>query len=73
MKPIELLRQLISNSSRRRQLVADPFLGSGSTLIASELLGRRCAGIELDPTYCDVVLARFEAITGIQPLLLERA
>jgi len=72
MKPIELLRQLISNSSRRRQVVLDPFLGAGSALIASELLGRRCIGVEIDPAYCDVVLARFEAITGTAPTLVER-
>jgi DNA modification methylase len=72
MKPIELLRELISNSSRRHQVVLDPFLGSGSTLIASELLGRRCVGIEIDPRYCDVVLARFEAITGVEPTLVDR-
>ncbi|MDP9269656.1 MAG: site-specific DNA-methyltransferase, partial [Chloroflexota bacterium] len=67
-KPVELLRRFISNSSRRDQIVLDPFLGSGSTLIAAELLQRRCFGIEIDPAYCDVALARYEAVTGRRAL-----
>jgi DNA modification methylase len=64
MKPVELLRRLISNSTRRGQTVLDPFVGSGSTLIACESLERRCIATEISPEYCDVVLARFEALTG---------
>ena len=63
-KPVELLRRLIANSSRRRQRVLDPFAGSGSTLIACEMLERRCLAVEINPSYCDVIIARFEAITG---------
>ncbi|MDP9331540.1 MAG: DNA modification methylase [Actinomycetota bacterium] len=63
-KPVELIRQLVSNSSRRDHLVLDPFAGSGSTIIACEVLGRRAATMELDPAYCDVAVARFEAATG---------
>jgi DNA modification methylase len=55
---------LIQNSSRRHQLVLDPFAGSGSSLIACELLERRFYGVEIDPGYCDVAIARFEAVTG---------
>src|SRR4029079_2241045 len=63
MKPIELLRRLISNSTPRGQSVLDPFAGSGSTLIACEILARRCIATEISPAYCDVTLARFEALT----------
>ena len=63
-KPVELLRRLIANGSRSGQGVLDPFAGSGSTLVAAELLGRRGFGVEIDPTYCDVALARLEAATG---------
>ncbi len=63
-KPVELLRRLIENSSRRDQVVLDPFAGSGSSLIACELLERRFYGIEIDPDYCDVAIARFEAVSG---------
>jgi DNA modification methylase len=44
--------------------VYDPFLGSGTTVIACERLGRRCFGLELDPGYCDVIVKRFENFTG---------
>lgn len=64
MKPVELLRNLILNSSKIDDWVYDPFLGSGSTLIACEQTRRRCLGIELDPEYCQVVIDRFEKVTG---------
>jgi DNA modification methylase len=63
-KPVELIRRLIANSSRSGQGVLDPFCGSGTTLVACELLGRRGFGVEIDPGYCDVALARLEALTG---------
>ncbi|HEV8176416.1 MAG TPA: DNA modification methylase [Gemmatimonadales bacterium] len=63
-KPVELLRRLVSNSSRRGQIVLDCFGGSGSTLIACEDLSRRAFLMELDPAYCDVIIARFETLTG---------
>jgi DNA modification methylase len=63
-KPVELIRRLVSNSSRRGQVVLDPFAGSGTTLIACEELARRAFVMELDPGYCDVIIARYEALTG---------
>lgn len=60
MKPVGLLRNLILNSSKINDWVYDPFLGSGSTLIACEQTKRRCLGIELDPEYCRVVIDRYE-------------
>jgi DNA modification methylase len=64
MKPLALMEKAVENSSREGDLVLDLFLGSGSTLIASERTGRVCYGVEIDPHYCSVVLARWEAFTG---------
>jgi len=65
-KPIPLLRHLLLNSSRIGDTVYEPFLGSGSLLMAAEQTKRRCIGIELDPKYCRVVIERFEKLTGIR-------
>jgi DNA modification methylase len=62
MKPIKLLAPLIENSSRVGQLVADGFLGSGSTMVASHQLKRKCYGIELDPKYCQVIVDRMKKL-----------
>jgi DNA modification methylase len=64
MKPLALIERAIANSSRDGDLVLDPFLGSGTTLIAAERTGRVCAGIELDPVYVDVAVARWERFSG---------
>ena len=60
-KPIECMARPIRNHSGN---VYDPFLGSGTTLIAAEQLDRICYGMELDPIYCDVIVARWEKLTG---------
>jgi DNA modification methylase len=64
MKPLPLMERAIENSSRAGDLVLDPLLGSGSTLIAAERTGRVCAGIELDPIYADVAVRRWERFSG---------
>lgn len=64
MKPVSLLRDLILNSTKVGDYVYDPFLGSGSTLLACEQTKRKCIGIELDPKYCQVTIDRFEKMTG---------
>ena len=64
MKPIELIAKAIRNSSKQESIVFDPFLGSGSTLIACEQTNRICYGVEIDPHYCDVVVKRYEQFTG---------
>lgn len=62
MKPILLLAPLIKNSSKKGELVCDGFLGSGSTMVASEQLGRKCYGMELDPKYCQVIIDRMSKL-----------
>ncbi len=64
MKPVKLLARLIRNSTHPGDSVLDPFGGSGSTLIACEQLGRVCYTMELDPRYCDVIIDRWEKLTG---------
>jgi DNA modification methylase len=64
MKPLELIAQMLRNSTKRDDLVLDPFGGSGSTLLAADALGRRAAIIELDPGYCDVIRRRYEKAKG---------
>ena len=63
-KPIEILIPYIKILTKRGQLVLEPFGGSGSTLIASTKLGRRCFIMEKVPTYAEVILARWEKLTG---------
>jgi DNA modification methylase len=63
-KPVDLMRRPILNHLRRGELVYDPFLGSGTTLAAAELTERVCYGLELDPKYVDVVVARWEQLAG---------
>lgn len=64
MKPIRLISRLIKNSSKHGENVIDFFGGSGSTLISCEQLGRNCYTIELDPKYVDVIVNRWETLTG---------
>ena len=70
MKPIELIANAILNSTVKEELVMDLFGGSGSTLIACEQLGRRCFMAELDPHYCDVIIQRWENLTGKKAKLI---
>lgn len=70
-KPVELLTRLLTNSSAFGDVVLDPFLGSGSTLIACEQTGRRCAMIEIDAKYCDVLRVRWENFSGQTATRLE--
>jgi len=64
MKPVALCVRAIKNSSGPDDVVAEPFLGSGTTMIAAERTGRRCHAMEVDPRYCRVAIARWEAFTG---------
>jgi DNA modification methylase len=71
MKPIPLLAKLINDGSPAKGKVYDPFGGSGSTLIACEQLNRICYMMELDPIYCDVIIKRWENLTGQKAVLAE--
>lgn len=64
MKPVPLFSRLVRNSSRRGEAVLDLFGGSGTTAIACEQLGRDAYLMELDPAYCDVIIERWEQLTG---------
>ncbi len=64
MKPLKLLARQIRNSTRQGEKVLDTFGGSGSTLLTCEQLGRVCYTVELDPKYCDVIIKRYEELTG---------
>lgn len=70
MKPVELVVEAILNSSKDDDIVIDPFLGSGTSLIACEKTNRKCYGIEIDPRYCDIILQRWEAFTGKKAMLI---
>lgn len=64
MKPVELAERAVRNSSKSKDIVLDPFGGSGTTLIACEKTGRRARLIELDPKYVDVIVRRWQTFTG---------
>jgi hypothetical protein len=66
VKPVALVADAILDSTKRGDTVLDPFLGSGSTVIAAEKVGRRCHGIELDPLYVDTSIRRWQRWTGEQ-------
>jgi DNA modification methylase len=66
-----MLQDALIDLTNRGEIVLDPFLGSGSTLIAAENTGRVCCGIELDPLYIDVIIRRYEAATGIAGILVD--
>lgn len=68
-KPVALSARAIKNSSKSGQIVLDLFGGSGSTLIACEQLKRKCRMMELDPHYCDVIIKRWENLTGKKAVL----
>lgn len=64
MKPVTLVARSINASSKPGDLVFDPFCGSGTTLLAAEQTGRRAALVEMDPGYCDVIVERWQRLTG---------
>jgi len=64
MKPVELMERAVRNSSKTRDIVLDPFGGSGTTVIACEKSGRRARLMELDPKYVDVIIKRWQSFTG---------
>ena len=73
MKPVAMISYQMSNSSREGDVVVDTFIGSGTTMICAEQLGRTCYGMELDASYCDVVVQRWETLTGKKATLSNEA
>jgi len=71
VKPTAMLEDALLDLSNRGDIVLDPFLGSGSTLIAADKTGRVCRGVELDPLYIDVIIRRYEAETGEAAVLAD--
>ncbi|WP_349645091.1 site-specific DNA-methyltransferase [Bradyrhizobium sp. Leo121] len=69
VKPVALVEDAIRDCSRRKGIVLDPFLGSGTTLVAAERTGRIGYGIEIDPKYCDVILRRLQSLCGLNATL----
>jgi DNA modification methylase len=69
VKPVMLVADAIQDCSRRGEIVLDPFAGSGTTVIAAEKTGRSARAIEVDPSYCDCIMRRYEKLTG-QPAIL---
>lgn len=67
VKPVGLVADAISDVTKRGDMVLDVFLGSGTSLIAAERTGRRFRGVDIDPAYVDVALARWQAMTGKEP------
>ena len=72
MKPVDLFRYQIENSTKTGQIVLDTFGGSGTTLIAAEATGRKARLIELDPKFCDVIVKRYATVTGKNDITLVR-
>jgi len=63
-KPVAMMCRAIKSSAPSGGIVAEPFCGSGTTLIAAEQTGRKCYGMEISPAYCDVIVQRWEEFTG---------
>jgi DNA modification methylase len=70
-KPVECMRRPMQNNSGANQTVYDPFLGSGTTLIAAETIERVCLGMELEPRFVDVAIRRWQAFTGKDAVRLD--
>jgi len=68
-KPVECMRRPILNNSAPGDAIYEPFSGSGTTLIAAEMTGRRCLAMEIDPAYCDVAVQRWQVLTGRRAVL----
>jgi hypothetical protein len=70
-KPVALIADAIKDCTSRGDIVLDPFLGSGTTVIAAERTGRVCFGLELDACYVDVAIRRWQTHTGLDAVLTE--
>ena len=71
VKPAAMLQDALLDLTHRGDIVLDPFLGSGSIMVAAERTGRVCRGVELDPLYVDVIVRRYEGMTGNDAILVK--
>jgi DNA modification methylase len=71
MKPVALVADALRDCSKRGEMVLDPFGGSGTTMIAAERCGRAARLIEIDPIYCDVIIRRWQTLSGKTAVLSE--
>ena len=71
VKPVALFADAMLDCSHRNGIILDPFLGSGTTIMAAERTGRRCYAMEIDPRYVDVAIRRWETITGENARLVD--
>ena len=71
-KPVECMARPMRNNSKQGDAVYDPFLGSGTSIIAAEMEGRACYGLEISPAYCDVIVNRWEEFTGNKAVRIEK-
>lgn len=72
-KPVGLFSAILNDYTQKDELILDPFLGSGSTIISCEKTNRKCYGMEIDPTYCGIILDRWSKFTGKTAFLLDDA
>ena len=68
-KPVELMRRAILNHTEEGEIIYDPFLGSGSTLVAAEQGNRICYGLDISPVYVDAIVRRWQSLTGTEAVL----
>lgn len=73
VKPVAMIAEAIKDASKRGEIVFDPFHGSGTTLLAAEKTGRRCFCVEYEPKYVDIAIRRWQAMTGKDAVLVDRA
>jgi DNA modification methylase len=71
VKPTAMLEDALLDLTNRGEIVIDPFLGSGTTLLAADRTKRVCRGVELDPLYVDLIIRRYDATTGSPAILIE--
>lgn len=69
-KPVVLMEEILKKLTREREVICDPFCGSGTTLIAAENTNRTCIAYEIDPLYCNIILSRYEKLTSEEPCLV---
>lgn len=72
VKPVAMIAEAIKDATKRRDIVLDSFLGSGTALLAAEKVGRRCYGVEYEPKYVDIAIRRWQQMTGKDAVLVQR-